>query len=108
MSRWKAEIILFAPSMSESKTATAFIADVLLRPADLSFRYEWNLMKSRRSGLMKNITDSADENEVGDIIIAAWRTGKTPGKIAEEMRIPIKDVYKSLKKSQKALIKGWS
>jgi len=61
---------------------------------------------------MENITDSADQDEVGDImrqqIIAAWRTGKTPTKIAEAMGISVSDVYKSLKQAQKALVKGWS
>lgn len=61
---------------------------------------------------MRRITDSAEEDQIGEImrqqIFAAWRAGKPPVEIAEEMRISIRDVYKILKQEQKAFVQGWS
>jgi ribose 5-phosphate isomerase len=57
---------------------------------------------------MKNTTDSASEDKVGDIIqkqiIIAWDEGKPLPQTKKETGLPIEVVSRNLKKIQKILI----
>lgn len=53
--------------------------------------------------------DNQDEDDIDDItwqqIITGWHRGKSPSQIAEETGLPIKLVYKRLKRTQKRIIR---